>query len=505
MWKETLKEQGLGFEEGCLKLKEYQTYYLRIPCEELEQFNEVQGFIHQIGDYGIYALNIGSCLGYFTIGDLKVKVVSHKLSDDQFATLLSEVSAYTAGLPFSYKGGKGSYVKTSDYADPVLYHVFNYLSGLVESGLVKSAVEIILNNPHFIYFKETELYPVEMARRAGPATFRSLVQEPRHLVQTPESSRIYNTGLSRNLFGHFPQRVRLSRLKYTLDNPENQFIKYFLMLSRRIAEQAKEVFKNEIQLTEKAQEIACYFDRLLKMPFFYELSPLQNIPFSSQVLQKKRGYRELFSVFNRLNLIIDHLPLSKWQNMIEMKDAALLYEYWTFISIARILEDILGKPLMAGSEEREQKEVLLPHSLKIVYPDGITLWYNRSYSGSNRGSYSVTLRPDVVLEMNNISYVFDAKFKVENIDTEELFNPEETSGGGSNTFKKQDVHKMHTYRDAIDGCLGAFAVYPGSNTKLFSLNSEKPFRGVGAVSLMPQRVNKDLENLIHSLTCSFIA
>lgn len=41
----------------------------------------------------------------------------------------------------------------------------------------------------------------------------------------------------------------------------------------------------------------------------------------------------------------------------------------------------------------------------------LSVWYNRSFTCSNGGSYSLPLRPDIVVETSDGLYVFDAKFR----------------------------------------------------------------------------------------------
>ena len=93
MWRERLKSECLGVEEGRLLLEEYRTYYLRIPRDELEQLAEIQGFLEQLGDYDLYALNFGSCLGDFHVAGLEVRVVSPKLTRGQYYLCLLYTSS----------------------------------------------------------------------------------------------------------------------------------------------------------------------------------------------------------------------------------------------------------------------------------------------------------------------------------------------------------------------------------------------------------------------------
>jgi len=106
-------------------------------------------------------------------------------------------------------------------------------------------------------------------------------------------------------------------------------------------------------------------------------------------------------------------------------------------------------------------------------------------------SYSVLLRPDVVLRIHrgpdHEDHLFDAKFKVRRIAGEVEDRQEEDRG----VFKREDVYKMHAYRDALPSVRSAWVLYPGTELRFYSAEgtdvADASFRegGVGAVPLLP--------------------
>lgn len=62
---------------------------------------------------------------------------------------------------------------------------------------------------------------------------------------------------------------------------------------------------------------------------------------------------------------------------------------------------------------------------------------------------------------------FDAKYKMY-VDSE--------------TFKNEDIVKMHAYKDAISNTIGAYVLYPGNNNEIYY---ENEFESVGAFGLIP--------------------
>ena len=118
----------------------------------------------------------------------------------------------------------------------------------------------------------------------------------------------------------------------------------------------------------------------------------------------------------------------------------------------------------------------------------IKLLYNKTFSRSNNdyNSYSVQLRPDYSLEVhaNDKTYYihFDAKYK---------------KYGDSETFKNEDIVKMHAYKDAISNTIGAYVLYPGTDNEIYY---ENDFESVGAFGLIPGEEKFDkIEELIYKL------
>lgn len=87
---------------------------------------------------------------------------------------------------------------------------------------------------------------------------------------------------------------------------------------------------------------------------------------------------------------------------------------------------------------------------------------------------------------------------------EGLLEDDDTEEKDNSTFKKDDLYKMHTYKDAIKKAISIFILYPGKK-EIFFHESDKPIEqlcgfkqiiqeiistknytnGVGVVSLKP--------------------
>jgi uncharacterized protein len=135
--------------------------------------------------------------------------------------------------------------------------------------------------------------------------------------------------------------------------------------------------------------------------------------------------------------------------------------------------------------------------------DGTRLSYNVSFSRIQvvgRRSYSVTLRPDITLDVrtgpNAGLHLFDAKFKLTMANT--LLAPDSADADEAEechgTFRRGDLYKMHAYRDAIVGGRSVWILYPGDDTRFFPIRGDgirfaemlpNVIDGVGAIPLQP--------------------
>lgn len=54
-------------------------------------------------------------------------------------------------------------------------------------------------------------------------------------------------------------------------------------------------------------------------------------------------------------------------------------------------------------------------------------------------------------------------------------------------WKEEDIDKMHTYREAIQGVTGSFILYPGAQAIFYPCHAGSSFiEGVGALALRPR-------------------
>ena len=329
-----------------------------------------------------------------------------------------------------------------------------------------------------------------------------------------------------------PQEVAVTRKYDSLDTVANRFVKFalkkFNLICRELCsslDAAKGKKAGQNMYTEcyrEALEIQRITGDILRDHFFDDIRELTIMPQNNQVLEKREGYRQIFFAAAMVDLALQ----LNWEGEQEAysgesKNTALLYEYWLFFELRKIISSIENCQCIQASEK---PFINTDNGLTISLSEGqtscqafllpdlgtrVNLYYNRTFSREEfsntkyAGSYSRPFRPDYTLEVypsdylkpedaireGAVSYIhFDAKYRImdlrsfigpdENEMTEEQIKEEvenDKQDSVTNTYKRGDLLKMHTYNDAIRRTVGSYVLYPGdfdSKTKNYRLFEE---------------------------------
>lgn len=390
------------------------------------------------------------------------------------------------------------------------------------------ALGVILREPHRQWRRTTASVPVEEARWVDPAGLEQLVQGREPLLAVGR----LDMPLARALGGHVPRRVDERRVQSTVDTPENRFVKAFLdqadgvVEGMRRAAQGKAAggrgFPRRVLADCEAMARALAQARHDGRWLWDEVGRMTYLPAGSTVLQMRRGYRDVLGHFVRLRMAT-RLPLSPRdaRQLLELKDIALLYELWTYFMVVEVVTKRVGPPIAALTVRKDKHWGHdLQQGMTVTWPGGLRLAYNLEFAPKTRGmamqSYSVPLRPDIALTVADGPgrglHLLDAKFRLRKV--ADLMGADEVEanrgdparveavnmnahlaegarmpdGGGvgdptergvldaerleaeerRGTFKRADLYKMHTYRDAIHGARSVWALYPGDEARFFS-------------------------------------
>jgi uncharacterized protein len=378
------------------------------------------------------------------------------------------------------------------------------------------ALHAVLRHPHRRLVRDAQWVPLERTRHVDPGRLHQLLTTRAGLARAGS-----NLALAAALRGNLPTHVEEVVPRADLDVPENRFVRHFLDLAQGLVRTFRAVAPTQRPHFRRRLETDCdHIARVLapvdRHPLWRDLGPLARLPLDSTVLQRARGYKDILRHYLRLRQST-RLPLepSRAAELLELKDIATLYELWTYFTVARILTEILGPPRSAGAFIHTDLRANAPWGFHHTWPQGHTLHYNLSFSRGRprRFSYALPLRPDIALELtrgaNAGLHLFDAKFRLHRV-PDPLAEDEDAE---QPSFRRDDIHKMHTYRDAL-GARTVWILYPGEVFKFYptdrdlrivktSTDVPAAAMGVGSIPLMPgQRDATDLREILMRLTAS---
>jgi predicted component of viral defense system (DUF524 family) len=160
-------------------------------------------------------------------------------------------------------------------------------------------------------------------------------------------------------------------------SPENQFVRYALESMLRAA---GSLLANEHcprDIVAEAQRVVDALKRFLAHDLFRLVSRPRQLGLSSQVLQRRAGYRDMLTRFSELTLPRTPTWLQHLGRILGLKDAATLHEYWVFVTDCRMIEESLGVApveVTAASPPWVRQgalEVTLPSGMDIGFPEGV--------------------------------------------------------------------------------------------------------------------------------------
>ena len=376
---------------------------------------------------------------------------------------------------------------------------------------------LVLHRPHRAWVDEEELRQPGTPLRGGTRNLRALTR-PGPRVSVPTGHPIPS----------LPARISAVRTEETLDTEPNRFVLFALERWREIAQRVLDVLNVQTRRTgpisrgiDAALEVIDLIDRTRSAPMFREVGPLRSFPSGNQVLQKRGGYRELLRTFV-LAEIGARLALDWDVDDVfgaSQRNVATLYEYWAFLQLARSVGHVCGADLTVSALQLSTDEMSMAFrrgaASRLAWSTTargrtmeVELYFNReflvsalpdsSWSRAMRPDCSIRIRPadslgDVSADDLTVWLHFDAKYRVEF--AEEQFSPASSDDGGWAAeaeeverlarSKREDLLKMHAYRDAIRRSAGAYVLYPGDEQRKPYTEYHELLPGLGAFALRP--------------------
>lgn len=429
-----------------------------------------------------------------------VTIRPRKLSNEQFAQLLADLETLPGAVALSLQRmGALSGVKLLPPSETTLAAEAARLRLAVlghagRPGLLTVMTQIA-TDPHRVLRHVHEWVPRERARRPSPAHLAAAV------------TLRHNEGQD-----GLPTRVMDARVEHAVDVYENRLVQTFYeqvrvrlrrLLPALLAAKQSTAWSEMRGLEEDLRHARW------QAVFLDDVGQLSHLPLRlTMVLLKRPLYRAAFEGLIELHrsvwAVLDSPALDS-----PLENLPILYQHWGTLQVFHAALEVAAD---LGYEIKQQ--TLVGRELGSVFvrilPDGLTavtlehprhgtraeFVVERSYAragGLRSASYSQ--RPDMTLEVHHNSrvprlYLFDPKYK--------LMADEANSGRSEGKPKKEDIDKMHAYRDAIRDAAGnhvveyAAIMYPGSESKTYGRGLEALSSLPGSVGVLEARLRKIL-------------
>jgi predicted component of viral defense system (DUF524 family) len=423
-----------------------------------------------------------------------VEVISPKLGGPEqslsfFRAMLADLTSERGAIAFLPRAQTSRSVQRVQRPPSLLVQYFFLINNAESIG---EALHHIQRSPHRVLDDETEHVSIFDLTEIDADAVLQLVQGGATFDRSATPPRLRAA----------PGGVWFRVPKEGYDSAENQFVK---AVASAMAYACDDVLKASwlknhadpgvAHHRETLTRLASRLRQFVRAPMFDEVGPMNRVPASSRVLQRRAGYRDLNSHWQEFLQARDPV----WQPMqeaIDLRDIATLYEYWVWFELCRRIQAVLkGVRLVIGMIL--PSEMGLPHGLSASFAGHGTLYFNKSqqaYSG-------ISLRPDYLWKANTGAKVgFDAKFRLAKDTAPMETGDAELSMDPQAKAKADDLVKMHAYRDAIPGLCCAVVVFPGNVADFRTVSRERVpdidvgdvlggnLNGVGAIPMMPEVV-----------------
>lgn len=449
-----------------------------------------------------------------TLGEATVEVRSRKLNYlSEYRWMLSDIANHMTELVMDRFGASSTHFVADESRDAVtLYQRFAFLKALVSGPVFETAIGQILRRPHVVWEEEVAHAVPGQPLRGGSGLTRALAR--------PGPRSPWPNGIVQSL----PRRVQTKSTEATHDTTPNRFVRFALErwlqviddIERALLVDAQTTFAVQRGLAE-VRQVAAQLQALLHEELFSQLGQLDRFPADDQVLQKRDGYRDVFRAYTEFELA----SKLSWTGGDDVygagqRDVATLYEYWVFVVLAKAVASLigasfdLGKLIVARDDGlsvhlKAGKELVLSGIVSRMGRDlKVELCFNRRFGRATRsnttaGSWSMAMRPDYSLivtpadrggeDVESVLLHFDAKYRVNGL-TEIFGSQDESTDAGEvevsrSSALRDDLLKMHAYRDAIRRSAGAYVIYPGDDEGKRFPEFHELLPGLGAFALRP--------------------
>lgn len=458
-------------------------------------------------------------------GKVNLEIRSTKSDyESDYRHMLDEIAEYYTDLVLQQGSPVTQQLKIDpDSSSETLYQKFSFVRSIVDSEAFSEAVHKIISNPIRKWTDANIEKNIVGVRRLSRKNIRQIASDRDRLPLQGSMRSNMPYGLD-----SVPRNIEVEYKRDTIDNQENQFVKFVLRTFSNFCAELK-LFKNASDRLKAETDLTIeQLSSHLENQFFRQISMPTLMNMNSPVLQRKEGYREVFQAW----LLFDMAAKLNWDGGEDVynagkKNVATLYEYWLFFKLLELISEFFniepvtkeglvskdnnrinlnlkqGKMRMVSGQQRTFSRVL-----------NVAFYYNRTFSKISdekdpihkAGSWTMPMRPDYTLSLwpgeitqeeaereELIVHIhFDAKYRLDKVllDNNDFDVGEEKRQQELGVYKRADLLKMHAYKDAIRRTSGAYVLYPGTeNKEIHGFHEIVP--GLGAFSIRPGHWQQD--------------
>lgn len=435
------------------------------------------------------------------------RIMLEDITEESVAIIMDENSVVTQDFSMDYKADSET-----------LYQQFSFVKSMVLSESFDQSIFQIIKYPVSKWKNQEKNIRSSKIKKVNNKIIKQIGRS-KNRTKLNKNSSLYKK------IDSFPNKLNYYEKIDSLDTPENQFIKFVINVLKDFIYEIKQLLDNKHE-KEDANYIYEKLNNILHRDFFREISNLSILNLNSPILQRKEGYREIYKIW----INFDVASKLFWEGSDEIfsagqKNIALLYEYWVFFKLLNIFEEkfsIKGKKFSEiiektktglGLKLKAGRHILLKGIYKSDNREfNVEYSYNKVFKGSEsypkNGSWTRQMRPDYSLcfwpkgfsktQASNqeiITFIhFDAKYKIQNYIDNLMKNKNSSKDDNSQEYKRDDLIKMHAYKDAIRRTAGAYIIYPG-NRSYIKRGYHELLPGLGAFPLNPSDKLKDTSEI----------
>ena len=376
--------------------------------------------------------------------DIEVEVFPTKMDyEKDFKEIVADIQEILASLAYEYLRSTYQLGKLSNNEKPSRLEWLLLLRNIATD--LEKAVTRISHQPIRKLIRERKTNRFERIKRTD-ALVRSQIRRGKGKGRFVESK-----------MGMVRERLVEQPTTLTLNTMEHRWIRRQLTeiqrgVSQILSEQNdKDLSNREKSIRKELSEIEQRVARMLGLEPFRDAIGKVSQGFASLQLLSAPGYRETYQL---CQLLKSGLRLEGQSLRLSVKDLNVLYEYWTFLSILRIMKDRFGKTVDLSKMFRIRQSgigVKLTSGRRqavTFIAEGnrkIKVTYNPKFG--NCATTLIPQKPDILISFEEenwprIQLICDAKYRIE---TSKEYARQYNSFGPP----PDAINVLHRYRDAI--------------------------------------------------------